>query len=254
MNRKTLKKQLEELSWYELMTSQPLVDMYIEHIKNEPLPYDSEDENAEKEGMIEDFREIISGRGKAILKTLLSSIHVNESFGDRIQEFARTFAQSENPKDYLYWMQMLVSYTVDIIMMLTSLDKDNVDTKEEKDTLPSDKMSLSVALRTLKSEKYWTPNVAKAFADVGIMSREELTPARFVSLMTKNNMKDKKTGKKVVGIWGERFIKDYDGFKKLYSDGTFKKEKVLRRVNSWTMKKLLQALAYNGIVLDLKVE
>ena len=43
MNRKTLKKQLEELSWYELMTSQPLIDMYIEHIKNEPVPYECKD-------------------------------------------------------------------------------------------------------------------------------------------------------------------------------------------------------------------
>ncbi len=39
-DKKTLKKQLEELSWYELMTSQPIIDMYVEHIREEPVPYE----------------------------------------------------------------------------------------------------------------------------------------------------------------------------------------------------------------------
>ena len=259
MNNKTVIKWLEEQSWYELMTSQPIIDMYVGQILEEPLYYDCEDEKKEKERMIEDLHKITTGHGKYILKELFSDIHINDSLGDRIPEFARRFAQTKDPMVFFYWLQVLVSYTTDLLLRYTFIKNkiditgDKGETKEEKNVLPSGMMSLSAALKILKSEKYWTPSVAKAFADVGIMSPKELTPARFVALMTKNSIIDKNTGKKVVGIWGERYIKDYDGFKKLYSDGTFKKEKVLRRANVWTMKKLLQALAYNGIVLDLEV-
>ena len=253
MNKKTLIKQLEGMSWYELMTSQPIIDMYVEYIWEEPLYYDCENEKEEKEKIIEDFHIVVCGRGKDILKELFSDIHINESFGDKIPEFARRFSQTEDPMEYVYWVQVLVSYTMELLMRYTFIKGDIGETKDETDVLPSGTMSLSAALRVLKSEKYWTPSVAKAFADVGVMSPEELTPSRLVALMTKNSIKDKKTGKKIIGIWGERYIKDYDGFKKLFSDGTFRKEKVLRRTNVWTMRKLLQALAYNGIVLDLKV-
>lgn len=252
-DKKKLIRKLEGFSWYELMTSQPIIDMYVERIWEEPLCYDCEDEKAEKERIAEDFHKIVSGRGKHILKALFSDIHINESFGDRIPKFAKRFAQTDEPLEYVYWVQVLVSYTMDLLMRYTFIKRDTGEENKETDALPTGTMSLSTALKVLKSEKYWTPSVAKAFADVGIISPEELTPARFVKLMTKNCIIDKNTGKKVVGIWGERYIKDYDGFKKLYSDGTFRKEKVLRRVNVWTMKKLLQALANNGIVLDLKV-
>ena len=44
MNKKTLKEQLERFSWYELMTNQTFIELYVEHIREEPVPYECKDE------------------------------------------------------------------------------------------------------------------------------------------------------------------------------------------------------------------
>lgn len=48
IDKKELKKLLEQLSWYELMTSQHIIDLYVEHIRESPVPYECEDEEKEK--------------------------------------------------------------------------------------------------------------------------------------------------------------------------------------------------------------
>jgi hypothetical protein len=109
---------------------------------------------------------------------------------------------------------------------------------------------LSAALKDLKSKENWTPSVAKAFAEVGISDPKELTPAKFISLLEKNKKKDKETGKYVIGIWGERRVKDHEGFYIRKADGTYKTEQVLRKVGSWTKSNLMRVLAQNGIILE----
>ena len=88
----------------------------------------------------------------------------------------------------------------------------SIDMKGNQTDSRSKGKSLSAALKELKSEENWTPSVARAFAEVGISSPDELTPAKLLSLLTKNKKKDKKTGKVVIGVWSERKVKDFDGF------------------------------------------
>ena len=136
--------------------------------------------------------------------------------------------------------------------MENSLSNSNsLQTLKEKSSTSRKAISLSAALKDLKSN--WTPAVADAFAAVGISYPDELTPARFLSLMARNKKKDKKTGKYVVGVWGERKVRDYDGFPALKSDGTYQTERVLRKVGSWTKRILWRVLEQNGIVLTSEV-
>ena len=125
----------------------------------------------------------------------------------------------------------------------------SIDMKGNQTDSRSKGKSLSAALKELKSEENWTPSVARAFAEVGISSPDELTPAKLLSLLTKNKKKDKKTGKVVIGVWSERKVKDFDGFYARKSDGTYQTERVLRKVGSWTKNTLLRVLSQNGIVL-----
>ena len=48
MNKKTLKEQLERFSWYELMTNLTFIELYVEHIREEPVPYECKDEEKER--------------------------------------------------------------------------------------------------------------------------------------------------------------------------------------------------------------
>lgn len=181
-DKMTLKKQLEMLSWYELMTSQPIIDMYIEHIREEPVPYECKDEEKEIEKHIKDFHRMLNKRGRAILKDLFSDIHINEPIGDRLSKFATSFAQSYKRIGWLYWLQEIVAYTSTLIMWYTFLDKDSSHEKNAPST-QGDSISLSAALRQLKSKDNWTPNMAKAFAEVGVNSPQELTPTKLLSLV-----------------------------------------------------------------------
>jgi hypothetical protein len=68
--------------------------------------------------------------------------------------------------------------------------------------------------------------------------------------LEKNKKKDKETGKYVIGIWGERRVKDHEGFYIRKADGTYKTEQVLRKVGSWTKSNLMRVLAQNGIIIE----
>lgn len=225
-DNKTLKKQMEDLSWYELMTSQPIINMYIEHIREEPVPYECKDEEKEIERHIKDFQRMLNKRGRAILKDLFSDIHINEPIADRVTKFATSFAQSYKRIGWLYWLQEIVAYISTLIMWYVFLDK---DTSQEKNgpSLQGDSISLSAALRQLKSEDNWTPSLAKAFAEVGVNSPQELTPTKLLSLVAKSRYKDEETGKELIGIWDN--------------------DQSLQRVDSWSMQKLLKVLEQNGI-------
>lgn len=226
MNRKTLKKQLEELSWYELMTSQPLIDMYIEHIKNEPVPYECKDVEKEIEIRVKDFQRMLNKRGKAIMKNLFSDIHINEPIADRVSKFAINFAQSYKRIGWIYWLQEMVAYTSTIIMWYVFLDEDASEEKNDS-SKQGNSASLSAALRQLKSKDNWTPNIAKAFSEVGVNSPQELTPSKLLSLVAKSTYKDEKTGKEMIGIWDE--------------------EQSLHGVDSWSIEKLYKVLKQNNI-------
>ena len=128
IDKQTLKKQMESLSWFELMTCQPMIDLYVEHIRESPIPYECKDEAKETEGLVKDFNRILSKRGRAILKDLFSDIHINEPFGDRISEFARRFSLPYKRTGWLYWLQVIVSYTSTLLMWYAFLDKDKSQT------------------------------------------------------------------------------------------------------------------------------
>lgn len=225
-DRKTLKKQLEELSWYELMISQPIIDMYVEHIREEPVPYECKDEEKEIERHIKDFQRMLNKRGRAILKDLFSDIHINEPIADRVSKFAMSFAQSYKRIGWLYWLQEIVAYTSTLIMWYAFLDKDSSHEKNNSST-QGDSISLSAALRQLKSKDNWTSTVAKAFAEVGVNSPQELTPTKLLSLAVKSRYKDEETGKELIGIWND--------------------DQSLHKVDSWSIQKLLKVLEQNGI-------
>lgn len=294
-NKEATKRLFEKISLYDLMTSQPMIDAYIKHIKESIVPYESEDDEKEIKQMVEDFQEMMNERGTVILKDLFSNSHIYENpfANDEIIEFAKRFADSNSPTDWLYWMQVLIGYTLYISQLYVLLDYEpHTDSKAESEELSSRSsypkegfmtwrealewaaqtfekakngtlcetnspptsshkaISLSTALKDLKSEENWTPTVAKAFAEVGISDPKELTPAKFLSLLSKNKKKDKKTGKYVIGIWGERKVRDREGFYIRKPDGTYKTERVLRKVGSWTKYNLLRVLAQNGIFLE----
>ena len=292
---KAAKRLFEKISLYDLMTSQPMIDAYIKHIKESDVPYESEDDEKEIEQMVEDFQEMMNERGTTIMKDLFSNSYINENpfANDEIVEFAKRFTVSDSPTEWLYWMQVLIGYTLYISKLYVLLDyephKDSKAKSEESSspsTYPKDgfatwrealewaaqtfekakngtlhetnspsasshkSISLSTALKDLKSKENWTPTVAKAFAEVGISDPRELTPARFLSLLSKNKKKDKETGKYVIGIWGERKVKDHEGFYIRKPDGTYKTEPVLRKIGSWTKGNLQRVLAQNGIHLE----
>lgn len=291
------KKLLEEIPMYYLMTSQPMIDMYIEHIREDVVHYECEDEEKEKENRISDFKKMMSKRGIAILKELFSDSYLNKSPFDneKLAEFAMRFSDSDNTMDRLYWLQEIVSYTMYITMLYVFCDKEPQpvsnsidDTPDISSSTSSDytfgtwkealewaterfemakngnlfkqnssansnrkAISLSSALKDLKSEENWTPAVASAFAKVGVTDPSELTPAKFLSLLAKNRKKDKETGKDIIGIWGERKVKDYEGSYIRNPNGTYKTEPVLRKVGSWTKHTLMRVLEQNGIVISL---
>lgn len=225
-DKKTLKRQMEELSWYELMTSQPIIDMYVEHIREEPVPYECKDEEKEIERHIKDFQRMLNKRGRAILKDLFSDIHINEPIADRVTTFATSFAQSYKRIGWLYWLQEIVAYTSTLNMWYAFLDKDSSHEKNDSST-QDDSITLSAALRQLKSKDNWTPSVAKAFAKVGVNSPQELTPTKLLSLAVKSRYKDEETGREMIGIWSD--------------------DKSLHRVDSWSIQNLLKVLEQNDI-------
>ena len=64
-------------------------------------------------------------------------------------------------------------------------NSNSLQTLKEKSSTSRKAISLSAALKDLKSN--WTLAVADAFAAVGISYPDELTPARFLSLMAFNH-------------------------------------------------------------------
>ena len=225
-DEKTLKKQLEGFSWYDLMTSQPIIDMYVEHIRKEPVPYECKDEEKEIERHIKDFYKMLNKHGRAILKELFSDVHINEPIGDRMSKFATSFAQSYKRIEWLYWLQEIVAYTSTLIMWYAFLDKDVSNEKKDSST-QGDSVSLSATLRQLKSKENWSPSLAKAFAEVGVNSPQELTPTKLMSLAAKSRYKDEETGRDMIGIWSD--------------------DQSLHKVESWSIQKLLKVLEQNDI-------
>ena len=116
------------MSWYELMTSQHVIDLYVEHIRESPVPFECEDEEKEKELHVKDFQRMLNKRGRTILKELFSDIHINEPFGDRLTEFAIKFSQPYKRTGWLYWLQEIVSYTSAVLMWYAFLDKKEQET------------------------------------------------------------------------------------------------------------------------------
>ena len=112
--KEEIKRLFEKISLYDLMTSQPMIDAYTKHIKESDVPYESEDDEKEIEQMVKDFQEMMNERGTAILKDLFSNVHIHENpfANDEIVEFAKRFTVSDSPTEWLYWMQVLIGYTL----------------------------------------------------------------------------------------------------------------------------------------------
>ena len=68
---KAAKRLFEKISLYDLMTSQPMIDAYIKHIKESDVPYESEDDEKEIEQMVEDFQEMMNEQHIKVYNNLL---------------------------------------------------------------------------------------------------------------------------------------------------------------------------------------
>ena len=105
--KEKIKRLFEEIPLYYLMTSQPMIDAYIEHIKESVVPYESEDDEKEKEQMVEDFNKKYSStlnEGEIdALKEISNSENREETFEkykkacmDRLSEAKQNFMNENN--------------------------------------------------------------------------------------------------------------------------------------------------------------
>ncbi len=147
--------------------------------------------------------------------------------------------RSINHDDIYSWKHSILQYKKDSVPIERPQLKHTVSHNEA-----SQKMTLSKALKELKSNKYWKAGVSSALKEVGIMSRPECTLNRFLELVPKNLMKDKSTGHERLGLWRAIKVKD--------SHGQYKDERKFIFYSSFSVEDIIDILAQNGIVVTIK--
>ena len=111
--------------------------------------------------------------------------------------------------------------------------------------------SLSAVIRQIKTKTMWESGFGAAFASVGITNPNQLTPAILRNVSPEMCEKDKK-GASYIGSWGYTAKKDEEGNKVLDKKGNPVMIPTLRRISSWSPNKLLQVLAQNAAIVELK--